>query len=258
MILWRNVMKRRDFIKSTVSGGLVGATILANVKSALAASEPQGQHKKTTERSLIIYASRTNNTTKVAQRFKSTLERKGWQCDIHKINKNDDAGACPYAIEDYDLVCAGSGIELHAPYAELIATLRFPRYGGDPTKVDIAPGDRQPTQGATASSVRAPSHNKIVFRPESPKTVSFVTYGGMDFGPWEVQPALDWINVETAHLGIEPVGKFCCPGKFLPHDLPEAYFDDLTTRPNEKDLLRAELFIEEILEAIAYRPPATA
>ncbi|MBN1625550.1 MAG: hypothetical protein JW944_03410 [Deltaproteobacteria bacterium] len=60
------------------------------------------------------------------------------------------------------------------------------------------------------------------------------------------------------HLGIEPAGTFCCPGRFLPYDIPAGYYNDLTYRPNEKNLLRTELFIEQALEAIEYRPPATA
>lgn len=252
-------MDRRDFIKSTVSSGLVGATIFAGVTSALGASAPQGKQKKTTKKSLIMYASHTNNTTKVAERFKSTFEINGWQCDIYKIDKDGDPGAIPYTITDYDLVCAGSGINLHSPYPELIAAIRYPRYGFDPAKENMAPSTT-PSTGEEKEKMGgkgAPVHGKIVFSPESNKCISFVTFGGLEFGPWEAQPALDWINVEMAHLGIEPVGTFCCPGRFLPHDIPAGYYDDLTTRPNDKDLMRSELFIEQILEAIAYRPPAT-
>jgi len=255
-------MKRRDFIKSAVSGGLVGATILGGVNNAIAASAPESEKKKTSKKSLVMYASHTTNTAKVAERFKSTLERNGWQCDICKIEKDGDPLAFPYKIKDYDLVCAGSGINLHTPYAELIAVIRIPRYGYDPLKVvNPVPGEQpadEKTNKMPAGGKSAPTHGKIVFSPDSKKCISFATYGGLEFGPWEVQPALDWINVEMAHLGIEPVGAFCCPGRFLPYDVPAGYYNDLTTRPNEKDLMRAELFIEQILEAIANRPPATA
>ena len=254
-------MERRYFIKSAVSGGLVGATILAGVNNAIAASEPEGEKKKASKKSLVMYASHTNNTAKVAERFKSTLQRNGWQCDICKIEKDGDPLAFPYKIADYDLVCAGSGINLHTPYPELIAVIRIPRYGYDPLKaVNPVPGN-QPADNKTnnmSTGKGAPTHGKIVFGPDSKKCISFATFGGLEFGPWEAQPALDWINVEMAHLSIEPVGTFCCPGRFLPHDVPAGYYNDLTTRPNEKDLMRTELFIEEILEAIAYRPPATA
>ncbi|GEM_PF-915327 len=254
-------MERRDFIKSAVSGGLVSATILAGANNAIAVSKPEGENKKTSKRSLIMYASHTNNTAKVAERFKSALQRNGWQCDICRIEKDGDPLAFPYKIQDYDLVCAGSGINLHQPYPELIAVIRIPRYGFDPLKtVNPVPGAQtadNKTDNAPAGGKGSPVHGKIVLGPDLIKCISFATFGGLEFGPWEVQPALDWINVEMAHLSIEPVGTFCCPGRFLPFDIPAGYYNDLTTRPNEKDLLRAELFIEEILEATAYRPPAT-
>jgi len=251
-------MKRREFIKSAVGGGLAGAGMLAGVNDVLAASGPESEKKKASKKSLFMYASHNNNTAKVAERFKSTLERNGWQCDIFKIKQDGDPTAFPYTIKDYDLVCAGSGINLHTPYAELIAVIRVPRYGYDPLKA-VQPNPSLPQTEEESNKMRAggkgaPTHGKIVFSPESKKCISFATYGGLEFGPWEVQPALDWINVEMAHLSIEPVGTFCCPGKFLPYDVQSGYYNDLTTRPNEKDLMRAELFIEQILEAIAYRP----
>ena len=254
-------MKRRDFIVSAVSGGLVGATILSRLNNAFSASRPESQKKKTSKSSLIMYASRTNNTTKVAERFKSTLERNGWQCDIFKIEQDGDAMDFPYYnFEDYDLICLGSGIELHAPYEELLDVIRVPRYGGVPTKASKVPDNIQTTDDEnknSAGGLHTPVHCKIVFGPDFPKCISFVTFGGLDFGPWEAQPALDLINVEMAHNKITPVGTFCCPGRFLPYDIPAAYYNDLTTRPNEKDLMRAELFIEQILEEIDYRPPPT-
>lgn len=251
-------MKRRDFIKSAVGGSLVGAGMLAGSAAAMAASGIESEKKATTKRSLIMYASRTNNTTKVAERFKSTLERNGWQCDVFKIEQNSDPMAFPYNIKDYDLVCAGSGIRMHSPYVELLHVIRAPIYGYDPRimlkmteGIELTEEDRKKMQAAGGG---APSHGKISVGPGAKKALSFATYGGYEFGPGEAGPALDWINLEMAHLHVEIVGKFCCPGKFLPADNPAGYHNDLTTRPNEKDLMRAELFIEQVLEAIAERP----
>ena len=39
---------------------------------------------------LIMYASFTGNTEKVAQRIKETFESRGWQCDMFKVRKNAD------------------------------------------------------------------------------------------------------------------------------------------------------------------------
>ena len=183
-------MKRRDFIVSSISGGLVGATMLAGLNNAFSASKPESQKKETPKRSLIMYASRTNNTAKVAERFKSTLERNGWQCDIFKIEQDGDAMAFPYYnFEDYDLVCAGTGIEMHAPYQELLDVIRVPRYGGVPRKESKVPDNIQTTdddnKNISVDETQIPVHRKIVFGPDSNKAISFATFGGLDFGPWE-------------------------------------------------------------------------
>lgn len=253
-------MKRRDFIKSAVvSGGLAGAGMLLGASGAQAASAPEGEKKNTQKKSLIIYASRTNNTTMVAERFKSTLERNGWQCDMVKVEQNSDPMTVPFNYKDYDLICAGSGIRMHAPYIELLNVIRVPVYGFD-TRIMLKVTENIPLTAEETEKMRAwrPNHHKIVLGPDAKKCLSFATYGGYEFGPGEVQQALDWINVELAHLELEIVGKFCCPGKFESTNRPAGYHNDLTTRPNERDLLRAELFIEQVLEAIAERPAGTS
>ena len=258
-------MKRRDFIKSAVIGGsLLGAGMLAGASDASAAPAPENQNRNISKRSLVLYATRTNNTTKVVERFRSTLERNGWQCDVVRIEQNSDPMTVPFNHKDYDLICAGSGVRMHAPYAELLHVLRVPIYGFDPRIMlkmteGIQPTDEERKKMQDAMRNRkGRSHSKIVLGPDAKKALSFVTYGGHELGPVEAQPALDWINLELAHLEVEIVGKFCCPGKFEDTNNPAVYHNDLTTRPNERDLLRAELFIEQVLEAIAVRPSATA
>ena len=249
-------MKRRDFIKSAVVGGsLLGAGMLAGTRDASAATVPDNKNEDTSKRSLIIYATRTNNTTKVAERFKSTLEKNGWQCDMVKIQQNSDPMTVPFKYKEYDLICAGSGLRMHSPYIELLNVLRVPIYGFDPRiMLKLTEGVQLTPEETKKMQVWRPNHRKIVLGPNAKKALSFATYGGYEFGPAEAYPALDWINLELAHLEVEIVGRFCCPGKFENTNNPAGYHNDLTTRPNEKDLLRAELFIEQVLEAIAERP----
>lgn len=251
-------MKRRDFFKGAISGSIVGAGMLAGAANALASSVPEAEKKNSQKRSLIIYASRTNNTKMVAERFKSTLERNGWQCDTVRIEQDSDPMAVPFNYKDYDLICAGSGIRMHSPYAELLHVLRVPVYGFDPRiMLKLTEGIQLTSEESKKMQAWKPNHRKIIPGPDAKKALSFATYGGYEFGPGEAQPALDWINLELAHLEVEIVGKFCCPGKFEGTNRPAGYHNDLTTRPNENDLLRAELFIEQVLEAIAERPART-
>jgi hypothetical protein len=96
-------------------------------------------------------------------------------------------------------------------------------------------------------------HRKIVLGPDSKKAVVFITYSGYEFGPKEAEPALQLLELEIEHLGFKCIGHFCCPGKFLNDPTPRTYHGDIRDRPNEKDLLKAEMFIEEKLEEIADR-----
>ena len=91
-------------------------------------------------------------------------------------------------------------------------------------------------------------HGKIVLGPESKKGIVFVTYAGHEFGPPEAVPALETLALEMEHTKFKCTGKFSCPGKF--GNPTRAYFKDIDKRPHERDLLKAEIFIEEVLEEL--------
>jgi hypothetical protein len=255
-------MKRRDFIKGAVAGGgLLSAGMVSGIGDALAASGSEAEKTGESKKSLVFYASRSGNTAKVARRFKATLEKNGWQCDIAGIEEGADPMAFPYNLRDYDLLCAGSGVRFHQPYEELINVIQAPVYGFDPRMMkrgmdfsELTEEDKKKMQAAMGDR-KGTTHAKVVLGPDHKHALSFLTYGGHDFGPEEAQPALDLINLELMHLHLEAVGKFCCPGKFENESIPYSYYPDLPTRPNDRDLLAAELFMEKMLEKIAVRPP---
>jgi len=253
--------------------------MVTGVSDALAASSPEGEKKNTKKKSLIVYASRTNNTTRVAERFKTTLEKNGWQCDMHRIEQNSDPMTFPFNFKDYDLICAGSGIRMHSPYIELLNVLRIPIYGFDPrimlkqTEGIKLTAEEIKTMQTVMKSGGGRHHGKIVLGADARKALSFATYAGYEFGADEAQPALDWINLELAHLEVRIVGKFCCQGTMImSNPLPDQGREDSANRsngkptaetdsksgmpaainsgnrPNERDLLRAELFIEKVIE----------
>jgi flavodoxin len=58
-------------------------------------------------KSLILYQTMSGNTEKVAFRFKKVFEKKGWKCDIFKVDKNMDADNLPFDFQDYDFLCVG-------------------------------------------------------------------------------------------------------------------------------------------------------
>ena len=207
-------------------------------------------------KSLIIYSSMTGNTEKVALRFKQAFEKKGWQCDAFKIDENTDVKNPPFKFEDYDFCCVGSYVFLELPTEEIVNLMcKNPQSGhcGQPTREEVArqrllrnnpkylPPAERPPEG---TKLRPPG--KIVPGPK--KGVVFVTYSGMHLGPKEAIAALAHLELELEHLGFECAGRFCCPGKHVNSATPEAYHGDIRHRPDERDLLKAEIFIEEIIE----------
>ena len=71
------------------------------------------------KKSLVMYQSRTGNTEKVAMRFKEVFEKKGWQCDTLKIDKNTDVYKPP-DFQAYDFLCVGSGVYKQLPPEQIV------------------------------------------------------------------------------------------------------------------------------------------
>ena len=40
-----------------------------------------------TKRALIMYFTMTGNTTKVANRFQEVFKKRGWECDVLKVDR---------------------------------------------------------------------------------------------------------------------------------------------------------------------------
>jgi hypothetical protein len=209
---------------------------------------------------LVTYSSITGHTEKVALKIKETFENKGWQCDIFKVRKNaEDILRPPFDIRSYDFVCAGSGLRAHLPYNEVLNMLRGFRTGMDPRitlrfRDETIPYITEPTPEIPPQRDPKIDHRRIVLGPDSPRAVVFITYAGYEFGPKETLPAVQLLSLELEHVGFQFVGHFCCPGKYLDSPMPRTFHGDIRDRPNEKDLLKAQLFIEEKLDEIADRP----
>jgi hypothetical protein len=74
-----------------------------------------------------------------------------------------------------------------------------------------------------------------------------------EFGPKEAEPALQLLALELEHISFQCIGKFSCPGRYLDDPMPETFHGDIRDRLNEKDLFKAQMFIEEKPEEIANR-----
>jgi hypothetical protein len=207
---------------------------------------------KMAKKSLIVYASRTGNTEKVALSFKKAFEKKGWECDMFKVGPKTDVRNPPFNLEDYDFLCAGSLVVEGQPVKEAKDILFYNPLSAhsppwSPGERSVSPGERSVSPGERPSEPAKP-WSKIVLGPEDKKGVVFVTFSGQHLGWKEALPALETLALELEHLRFQCVGRFSCPGR--EGNIEGLSFKDLTERPNERDLLKAEIFMEEILEDI--------
>ena len=181
-----------------------------------------------TKKSLILYQTMTGNTEKVVLRFKKVFEKHGWQCDVLKVDKKTDIKDPPIDFQEYDFLCAGSGVYAQLPGQELFRMLF------------------NVTHVKSESGRKPPPHRKITTGPKT--GIVFVTYAGVHLGPKEAEPALSLLDLEIEHLRFKCVGRFSCPGKMGKKPRPGYWYKDLINRPSERDLQKAETFLEEILE----------
>jgi len=222
------------------------------------------RRKNMPKRALIMYFTMTGNTTKVANRFQEVFQKRGWECDILKIDRKTDVAQSPspYDCSKYDFFCFGSGAYKSLPGEQIIDMMR-----NNPQDIHYHPGmiagnksggvspqfgpDMSPGQAPVMPSGLPPisSHKKLIVTPEWKKGIVFLTFGGHEFGWAEAVPGMETLALEMAHMKIQCIGKFCCPGKFGPQS-DNVFFKDLPTRPNEKDLQSAEIFLERVLDEI--------
>ena len=189
-----------------------------------------------TKKSLILYASVTGNTEKVALRFKEEFLKKGWECDMFKVDKKTDIKNPPFDFSDYDFLCIGSPVHDVLPVKEVIKIMfNSPLSAHYPPKAGR--GGR--------------NYRRVIIGPK--KGVVFATYAGSHLGPKEAEPALSLLGLEMEHLKFECIGKFACPGAMASlknRPTPRYWHKDIHTRPNERDLMKAEIFLSEIIEDV--------
>jgi len=226
---------------------------------------------------LILYASWTGNTKKVALRFQKVFQSKGWEVNLFKVDHKTDVKNPPFEYRDYDFLCVGSPVIHKKPVEELMSIMAgapLPPSEGGPkvalvgvTREEDVPEKYRFTQ-RMRDRQKDMKPGKIVFGPDSKKGVIFMTYSGNHLGPKEADPAMRLLALEMEHIPFECVGMFSCPGYHgpgkasgskgasAPKDAPErkgapqGWFKDLDTRPNARDLEKAEIFISEILESL--------
>jgi len=197
-----------------------------------------------------MYTSHTGNTEKVAMSFKKVFKKKGWDCDTFKVSKDTDSADLP-SFDAYDLICIGAPVNDGLPAREIF-------YGRPHGPGMVKRGIYSPGHAPGAAPVKP--KKGVRYRPGFDegfgpnKSILFVTYSGELRGPGEASAALDCLELRIEDARVKCVGKFACAGSWKDRRKTEGrpWHYDLDNRPNERDLLKAEIFLEEIIEDYYY------
>ena len=168
------------------------------------------------KKNLIVYASKTGNTEKVADEIANNFEKHGWTNDMKKLPDDYDTKNPDFQFNDYDFACVGSPVISEVPYPQIRAVT----YGN-------------------------PGHHKITLGPKC--GLVFCTYGGIHLGPREAEPALKLLEVELMHQAFQVIGSLAIPGKMAGRNNPDWYFSDLASRPDERDMKNVAQFVDDIM-----------
>ena len=158
------------------------------------------------KRGLIMVASITGNTYKIAEAFKHAFDKLNWCCDIVRIDNTTNFKKNPVYFDDYDIVALGSPVMAGLPAPDIGRVLGLTQ--PEPPRMwsfDRGPGGNN--ADATHTSAEAPS-------TEDTKAVVFCTYAG------GIREAYSTLAVEKQYLEcprLKIVGQFSCPGGEISH-----------------------------------------
>lgn len=205
-------------------------------------------------RALILYATMTKNTEKIALAMKETFEYYKWDVTLFRMTmKKDDwkGRQDDLYFDDYDVVCLGSPIV--AGYPITVVNKVFSLGAGGQLEsnvqkqVDSGKGFKMnnDTMKGPAATVDAPKEEKAKPAPERtigaqwrrrqcsypggptndnyrPVGVIFTTYGGGFYGSNECRATLAALKLFLEQNDVTVIGQFACCGKeFGPAGLEE-------------------------------------
>lgn len=145
------------------------------------------------KKALILYATISGNSEKIAQAFERVLLHYGFKVDVHKAV---DA-VTPVPITGYDLYLVGTGIVAGLPEKNLLGAFGAGNYTNMRQTAEIGGG------------IGAPQWGRGV--PLS-KGIIFLTYGGNRRGPSEILGASSMLEMMMTDMGIVCMGRFACAG----------------------------------------------
>ena len=169
-------------------------------------------------RALLLYATMTRNTEKVAEWFRDTFQHYGWEVTFVRVARNTDWAGLQDQLyfDDYDLICLGG-----APLQAVIKAFSFGGGGAleqevqnnlDSAKGDAAAPPKKP-EGAVWRRHRAPAPGMPNHQNPRPLGLVFTTYGGGFYGSDEATATLETLCMYLKLHDVDVIGRFSCAGK---------------------------------------------
>jgi menaquinone-dependent protoporphyrinogen IX oxidase len=191
-------------------------------------------------RALILYATMTKNTEKVATWFKETFETYQWDVTMYRLKNNMDLTEMQPNVyfDDYDVVCLGSPIVAGYPLKIVSKLFSLGAHSGleeqttenvnkggafsipPMPQADTADGAAQEPIKQNASDLtwrrsgnRGPYPGAIYFDQYKPLGIVFTTYGGGFYGSDECTATLEILKLYLQLNNVSVIGRFACCGK---------------------------------------------
>lgn len=186
-------------------------------------------------RALILYATMTKNTEKIANWFRETFESYRWEVTMYRLKNNMDLDEMQPNVyfDDYDVVCLGSPIVAGYPLKVVSKYFGLGTNTGleEQTTENIESGGtfkqpKEPPQAPSGeeksrpkelqwrrSGNRGPYPGAIYFDQYKPLGVVFTTYGGGFYGSDEATATLEILKLFLQLNNVVVVGRFACCGK---------------------------------------------
>lgn len=174
-------------------------------------------------RALILYATMTKNTEKVALWFQETFQTYGWEVTLIRISPKTDWAGLQEQIyfDDYQLVALGSPIVGGMPLQAVIKLLSFGA-GGALEKEVQANLDANAKDSAAPAVIphgpqwrrtSAPAPGMPNHSGPRPYGIVFTTYGGGFYGTNEAAATLELLKQYLNLNNVDVIGRFSCGGK---------------------------------------------
>ena len=200
---------------------------------------------KEQRRALILYATMTKNTEKIAKAFEKAFRHYNWDVTLFKMTmKPADWEGMQEKLyfDDYDVVCLGSPIVAGYPLTVVNKVFSLGAGGAlekeiqanidkgettfdekmeeksmkDKSAMAQGPKSGQPPKPLIGARWRRemPLYRGIASQhPYRPKGIVFTTYGGGFYGSDEAIPTLESLKMFLQMNGCDNVGTFACCGK---------------------------------------------